>query len=1137
MSFVLTRLNQPSDIVDILFLPLVNSSDSHLIVVRRQAIDIYGIGPAHELDLQKSITILDTILDVKPWLPLELPGTWLVITTESNKTLLVAFRESIERDMVVEELDIRDSDYILSFQPGTLCTESGKFLATYTTQGSLCIYPIHKSKDLKNFVKAFDPNTKTKQQLFKKPSVLTLTNMQGRSPLVLEAIVDHYEERFEDITFSVIYRDELYNYFSAYFSLVKGQLEQNDRLKLPDEISPIIVPIRKNTGSILFGKTGIFIRHYPGQITSLSTAASLTSHKEGHTIETGEVNGTVHYIKKTLPKPWKVTSALVFNTEPFDKLTQILINTTDGFVYYCTLESEIKLDNFGYPDQLVIESWSIRRFSQRVSMMKKIVQISKDIFVGFSNRDGLVVLKVDTEKMALEVLNTKNVTPSILDFNIAGTAIPKVQILGGSGMTNGLIRTEFEGYDSNIVDVGKVRLTEGVTGIWKFGDVYIVNHLDGLRIFEDKVMGIVESDDYYGLKNVDGSVLDLSVGQGGLICVSESGVYQNGELVSKASIQSASIMANGSPVYVSEGILKHKGETYKLSNEASCIHSVFWSKRAYIVVGTWNGETSLFTKGAKKVIWRSDLAAHSVKIMSTEDSLVYIIGGSDGSVVVIAENQTTEFSIGSAPVTVILENSHTFIVYNKENVLRVKVDASGDVVEKGFLNQEIPEAMFYDRATTDIVTLTHGHIGKLKSSNDKATLQNEIPLNRLPRKSTKFKNYLNLSLIVTVTEQYNTTLGRNVLISKLEVMDNNTFKIKSIFKFQEGIEVTDVVNTTYRKDIIDTYEEEKINMGFENVLSQCFVVNCVYHMQDESGPPLMLFSIDEHGTIQHQCSSESSDMSFYSLTNHANRMVIGAGTKVCAYRIHYSVADSKFSLKRISDPYETRYYTSAIKSVGPDVVVGDIMKCPTRLRLKVKDNPDEGGTVFEFKEKLDTFDPLSFLTAMEAYENLVITTDSLKNVQVSLLTSDTTTTISQFNICDQINVVRKIERQDAVKLTAENIVSLFVEGKKVDGIPDIFPMFLLGSVGGGLYLLSLATNAELVNVLEDAQEEVIKNKLKTLAKDKSEEARVEQYVRLRNWRGSRRNVKPMLNFIDGDLIREYDEDIAKDIITENCKLL
>lgn len=1129
--FVLSTILEPNDAVDILVTKLIGNTE-FVVIAKASSLKVYSLLHGSQIKLEKTINLYETIIDLKT-IQLFSKEHFLVVATDSNRILIIGF-QSLQDEFILDQFDLKeDSGASSSIQPGTLIVDQeNTYIAFFSIEGLFWSYQIDArvtGQDLKAYL---DRSKRARSKLFKSPEIRSFpkSRREARTPLLVERL-----ESFNDGSNSavlVLYRDDLFNYYLKTLVEQENTLGFLSNVQFEEEINPII--LRHDCGSFLFGETGIYLTTTPYCNTSfLSAALELV---DDSTVQ--QENDMNHgcFIKKSLPigQKWDVISATIARSQS-KSVAEIILVTKTGEVY----SSKLKFDLDLLKGEIFVDYWTLEKYRGKMDSPKIVTQIEQSLFIA-NSPTGLRIFKLRPDSKSFDVLHHYSSLPSIMDFNISGTTLPKIQICGGKTLDSGYISTEFKGFNTDLRLISdKLMVDTGVLNMWIFGDFTIVNTFDGVRMFECVGKTISEVEDFHGLKEVDGSVLDMNMSHNELTVVTEKGVFVDGRLDSRVDITAGFVEGDGTVTHFSGTNLIRKSENYSTPDDVSTIFTLEVNRKAHILVGYWSGKSCLFLDGIMKPVRQSELAISSALIKRIKANVYYLTGDAGGNIGVTDTLTSHQLNIGDAPVTIVDYTEYSILAFNAENVVRIDFNEDGEIINRGYLNIEVPYSMKYDRVSNKLVGFTNGTLEEVIIDDRDEILKNNTTLSTLVRKSVKFKNFLHLSLFATTTTKYNKILGREVWSSELHVIDNNTFETKFVYELEPGTEITDVVNTEYHKELIDTYEEENIGLGMENILSQCFVVSCAYGSQDEYGPPLMLFSVDESGRLQYQCSSPKAKLSFQSLTNHANKLVIGAGDAVVAYKVEYSIADSKFTLKKASDSYRTRYFTSHIKSVGPDVVVGDIIKGTRVLELKVKDDiGQEDGTIFRFEESLKGFQQVHFLTAMETFKEFAITADSLKNIQICDL-SDELSVTAQFNIGDQINVIKKIDHTKPLhRNTDDNIGSLVSTSDQTTTIMDeIVPFFVLGSVNGGIYLLSMVTADDLVPLLDSAQESVIREKHKILIKNQTEPHRLESFKEFISLKGSKQAYnQPAFGFTNGDLIQAYDDHLGN-LVSSKCVLL
>lgn len=1038
MACVITRLNNPNDVVAAHFAPLFDpqtkGTADYLLIGRRASIDIHQLDrQSSTLILRKRIKIFEVMLDMKPFKPLDMSGTWFVVATESGALVLLGFR-GIE-DVVIQRMPLgQDQRCSLSVMPSTLCVDSSKFISTLTNEGSVCFFLLHRAKDLKNFQRALDGVKR--QKLFKDLTSFTISNQQGRTPLTVECIAPHYEESSAVITLSVIHRDELYNHYHSYYIFeTPFNFYQDSPIMFNEQISPIVLPIGLNMGSIFFGKNALYVRGYCRMVRDGVKCSQMDE------LSLISSNG-VPMVKKSLRGPMKITAAMSLTTNDF-KLAKLLLLADDGSLYLSVIQFEVNYDSFGAPQTFYISSWSMSRFESKLFRAEKIVKLSDSHFLIHSLQRGMCVFNVDFEHLRLEVTDLSKSMPPILDINVTGTITPKVQICGGSSMHEGVISTQFKGYESQVVNKLELKIpTPGSSGIWCIDETYIVKHIEGVLLYQSRDGDIIPKEDHFhGIHAVNGEIHDVFLTSAHkLMMISDKGVYAEDECINSLDIIIGCFSTNGVPVFVTQSSLYYKDQVYKVKgSQVSSISCTEFNRAHNILLGHWDGHVALCSNGSMTTLTSQRTTSIScVRSKVFDKQLCHFIGTSHGQLFYHREGKKlVKWNLGSSPVSV-MDCRDCVIVWNSENVVKLVFDSHGECIHKGFISMEAPECLNY--CDGKVISLSGGAIVELSTSQKVSTISHELQLNRLVKKCISFKNCLHLSLFLTMTELYSTTYSKPLIQCQLEVIENNTFTRKSLYKFPLGVECTDVVNLTYKADAISGMEEPPINIGVESYLSQCFAVSCVHHVQDIKGPPIQVFSIDQAGKIKHVADTPVSTMKFYSLASHVNRLLIAGGEKLCAFQIEYSLEHATFKIQRVSD-WLSIGYVNQVSRVGVDVLISQVLGRLKRYKLQVK-SKIENDVSLKWREVEMEMSVGKFPVSFDIFQDLLLSVESSRVLSKRSLSSGDGCDMS---LPDQINVIKSID--------------FFEDGLTISELrntaPPSIPMFVMGSVSGGVYLVTL----------------------------------------------------------------------------------
>lgn len=1058
MSFVLSRIHGDGEVVKVLRSCCISRRVHHLVVVRRDSIEFRN----EVLDLRKTIPIWDCIIDCQIFHPIDLPD-WLVLTTDSNKLIILAFRQDLS-DILIKEipLSIEGQNVNLSILPNTLCVTSN-FISFYTREGTLVLYDIVESNIEKSY-ELLKNNKRNKFKLFKDPKFYDIS----KNGLILESILP-----LNDKTFSILYKNDIYEYFNDFLILNENKLKYQQNNEFNNEISSILVPF-ENFGVFFFELNSISLKLFDSVIPNLELDSTLQNAIES-TIKPSYDNDKCHFVSKEINLNFKISSSNILN----DK--KILFIDVKGNLYFTKIDYELSYDLFNEIDKLVLKKWEIYQIKGTLNPKTSFINQLNDEEFLFTSNLGFQLIKIDFIKKSFTIIKEVKSIPPILDFNITGTNIKKLQTVGANEFNSGFIKTEFKGYGFESIKKFKFPIDNKIINFWKINNIFIFNELFNFKIFD---INGKELSDFKNISNINGSIINLNYINNDLIVVTDLGIFKNGLPIIKSNIVN-SIFYNNEIIYTIKNFIIWNDLKLEHEEEISSLSAIKHLKKSYLLIGNWDGSVCIYINSIKKEIKVSNLAIKSVLIKKLGSKLTYIIGTGEGKVVLIDENyNVNEFKIGETPVDVIdFENS--IICYNFENV--IKFELNGEA--KGYLKLD-PENLIIKNIDNEIYCFDK-ELKLIKINKEVESLNNEILKPSLVKKSIKFKNHLNLSLFITINKN-----SKDLIESTIEIIENNTFKTKSKFKLDEGIEITDIINLNYKKEIIESYTEEDITIAYENVLSQCFIISCISHLQDLKVSSLKLITVDENGEIKYECSSIIEDeVNIYSLSNHCNRLVIGVGNVITCFKVEYSVINSKFSINKISKNCKNKFFINGIKSIGSDIIISDVIGNIKKFKLKFFNNEIIFKEEFEFK--LKNF----FNLNIEIFHNLIVNNDSLGNFFISIINEESFEKISQFRINDQINVIKKFESD----LNENEIIDILNEKDMNKGIK---PIFLLGSLSGTIYLISMVCDIKIRDKLVNEQNKIIKRIPK-----------YEEYRKTRFNNNSNNNDGLFERFIDGDLLK------------------
>jgi hypothetical protein len=147
-----------------------------------------------------------------------------------------------------------------------------------------------------------------------------------------------------------------------------------------------------------------------------------------------------------------------------------------------------------------------------------------------------------------------------------------------------------------------------------------------------------------------------------------------------------------------------------------------------------------------------------------------------------------------------------------------------------------------------------------------------------------------------------------------------------------------------------------------------------------------------------------------------------------------------------------------------------------------------------------------------------------------LINNDYIEVLSQFNINDKINVIKKIEHK--------NLTTSQVSGPlehSYSELDKIVPLFALGSVNGCVYLVSLITDDELKEKMQSEQSDALQkvNPICYYNGDK-----LLKYEEFKKTKGATHFTHGnLVNYVDGDLLKDYGSSETQELVDNYCVLL
>ena len=1106
-----------------------------LVVGKRDVVELYTL---HEdlksLVLRKTIPLFELILDIKPFLPIGCTDYWLAVSVDTD-ILILSLEDNNRFDIIIERLPLnKEFEGARNPETRSLCVESSKFLSTLTSDGSVVIYPVNRPKNLDNFEKAQDLQrsfnwTQGKVKLFKDPVSFTLSMSHGRTCLPVDCI-DAVHEDNTHVTFSVLYHDELYEYHHSYFTwdteycleqFDELDFEANDGIRFREKVSPIALPFCINMGTLFVGKSGLYLRNYKRVVPHITISV-------GNKDKDLSVIGLSHNpVVKKKYKKLEISTAVVINPNDV-KCTRIILISKKGDVYLTELKFHIANDDSGYPDTIEVQSWTTHKLQGKLYNAQRVVKLKDNIFAVQSRQRGLGLFSIDMEQLRLTELFNEKALSAVLDISMTNTTVPKIQAVGGGPVTEGIISTWYKGFGSKMLNERKTALEPGILNCWNIDDYFLVKQLDSTVILKQTNRTFEETHDLDAVLDVDGEILDVQRNSSGnLMCITTKGIYQDGVRIQAVDVVHGVFSQYGNAVYCTSKSIYFRSHHYRANiDEVSCLSYLEQGTTSLVCVGDWKGDVKVIIpdKPTQKLSFGTAISSILGKVIGGETMM--LIGTSHGDLHTIRKGERNKWNIGSSPVS--LTDCDDFVlVYNAECVLKFVFDDTWNCSARGYIQITPPELIKYTNG--QIWTLSDGAIGVLHIDKELMTLKHELQLPRLVRKCIKFKNFMNLSLFVTLT-QLPSKLYEDELDfqCQLEVIENNTFKTVSTYKLPRGVEVTDAVNLAYRNDVISTMNEPPINFGVESFLSQCFAISCLHHTEDMKGSPIEIFSVDQDGKLERIATAPSSGIQYYCLTSHANRLLIAGGTRVCAYQIDYSLEHSKFTLQRVTEFLRPEHYTSHVTSVGPDVIITDALASTKYYKLEVLDEPDnEVFLRWVNVEYAYGFNNM-FTVALDVFYDLELGADSYGGIGTGSAGADRLGVYSNagYVLPDEINVIKAIERSKA--LISQKDLHRLMEDKGLKHIESI-PLFLLGSASGGMYSLTFIQSQEVIEatraILESKVQEIVYAgwKCETLFDYETGEVTTDGYI------------------IDGDLVEMLEKSLGGSLLSNlferHCSLL
>lgn len=987
MATVLHKVNNVSSIIQI-FGCEFGLRENCLVLVKLHAIEVFsetGKEPLARLEM------LETLTGGVLW-----GESKLIVATESSKLVVLSLEHA--KLEVVQEIEVKLLERSFSIIGESLRVQNDVSLKSlWITSYEGLVFELGCEKE---------------QFKIKKSELIS--DIIGH--LHVRPLAFDNDTNIESVSsYNILHRDEAHKFYVSQLQSGKGKKFTNfSTIDLTESnIAPVLVSGDTEDVLACFNNNSMIMVPY-GQGKSIDLSGSL----ENNNCEL--INDS--YVRKRLPKnkKWNITAGVRIQDG------KIMVLDYNGDLYMTQYTKEVNSQG-----DLTITSWNIDKLLNHTNLkdVHQLRILEDDKIATLSKSADSILFRVENKQ--IQIMNQYQSGYPILDLNISGIKeLPKLQVCGG-GLNQGSIKSEFKGYETKLNLLLPVKDLK-VLNIWEIKNYLVLNLISGLKVIDlDGFSGTDSLDEFFN--EINGNILDVYLNaKDEIIVISDFGVYNSFEMVETKTINLGKTVDNVSYTITSNYL--DFGENHiKLDSEASCL-DVFQN---HIILGNWNGSICLILNKKSKILKEKGLAINSVKIKKlTSKKIIYLCGDCEGNVIILdSENLIRTLKIGDSPVSIVsLKNSDEFIGYNNENVILFKMDVHGEIIEMGYLRLRADDifGLEYDNR---LLVFKGDEISELTIDKNLQNLSNEMKLHSLVKKSIKFKNYLNLNLFITIEEAL--IDKKLTTLSKIMTIDNNTFEVKDSVSLAPGIEITDAINTSYHKKLIDiNYEEGKISVGFENILSQCFIVSCISQNNDDKISPLILFSVDEDGKIQEQFklnqeeNGKNSSINFYSLNNFGNRIIIANGDFLVGYQIEYLVADSKFQLKRITETYKSNNFVVGLNSINLNsVIIGDIFTGLIKLDLKF----NKERQLFEFlrDNKVNAeFQFINLLRCFKVYKNFIILVDSLNNVIIYEYLKEN----NEFNF----KIKSRFNIQDEI-----NIIKTFRKG------------FLLGSITGGIYLIDL----------------------------------------------------------------------------------
>ena len=1084
MVYLLTEVLEPNCMNLSVYAKVYDDAEEVMVICKVNKIEMYGIEQGM-LRLVDSLFVDEKILVINKFRHINMSNDCLVLLTEANSLLVVAFDHSLGRFNVIESIMFDGSDQQLPSDslPKIVVDpeEYAKFFVVYFFEGFVQLVRINNDW---TFNDVSESNKRSKRKLNQQHDLLDTVSFTVGAIIVQDIQILHTPNNDKDII-AIYYRDFNVNISMRYYEIdvANNKFILNHQFEEFDDIpNTIITPL---FGGII-ALTDNYIFYFPNpSITSLDIP---DDNKDSNlSVNNHNLVITKRLISKNIHEFSAFNQVVVID----DK--RILLINNRG-------ETRILFINYNFRSSSSLEICSLSFIDLgKTTVPNSLHHLTENLFFASSKLSQSVLFRILPHEPFIDICQFMPSTPAVLDLQCDYNRDGFLEILSCNG---GYESGEYRKFSNKTCFLNiKIRFQSPVdasrTIVTGINDnelvsfqVYDNNDTKGCSFVVDcsswshKVENSFGKDDVLisGIKYGDKSIQ-----------IKIDGVYVNNSLINKLTIKRAKAINNESYVildefnnlYLYDDVLLHTIKLESKSEVSDLDFSRISSQEYLILVSFWDGSYCIYqvSNNDYNLLTSENLLPSGVSIssccmvydpelhessvwlffMSSNTDLVQIFF--DFELITQDVNRINITHLNGLPLKFIKNDQGDVILFNKKDIFGLYNEKSINYNKVFCLST--PELSF---SINDICFIESNHIIitanrndilicsiEPKSFTDDVIFSNDFNIRSLKLPRSKY------SVVVSSKSAFMDSSNDYCRNTFLKLVDTNTMEIVHKLEYPDDDPV----------DIVDICPLQELE--FLEVPKNCFIAVC---NSDDTNKIIRLFYIKKNKIIDLPLVKVLGLSDTSKLTNQSIKLLNKKDNAFLINGVANFIIKPKSLNEWIVQPKSVNVssvFTMSGSICGNKIVFGDVMKGLSVVKWTKDSHTDEYEVSNDSK---DSTVKTNFITDVKLFkdhndEHITLVTDTFGNIVASKITGHGDDTkeeeeeeevqnqspeVISYNIGDSINTLITIPKPN-VQLDFNS------QFDKIDQPePITIAKILIGTVNGGIYSIS-----DLIDVDEDIQ--------------------------------------------------------------------